>query len=211
VIDKAPDKLSSSEAELLLRLARATLNHIVAGGAMPSLDPNTLSSSLTEERACFATLRNHGELRGCVGSVVASKPLFEGVMESVRGAARRDSRFQPVTADELERIHIELSILTEPVPLNYDSPEALLELVQPHEHGVLLRIGARTATFLPKVWDDIPDKQEFLARLCAKAGFEPRAWRGKNAIVSVYGAEVIEESVHLPTTPMPSDSIKMFP
>jgi AmmeMemoRadiSam system protein A len=210
-MDKAPEKLSSSEAELLLRLARATLDHIVAGGSMPRLDPNSLSSRLTENRACFVTLRNQGELRGCVGSVVASKPLFEGAMDSVRGAARRDRRFQPVTADELENIHIELSILTEPVRLNYDSPKALLEMLQPHRHGVLLRIGARTATFLPKVWDDIPDKQEFLARLCAKAGFDPRAWREKNAIICVYEAEVIEENFHPSTTPMPPAPNKTAP
>jgi AMMECR1 domain-containing protein len=67
---------------------------------------------------------------------------------------------------------------------------------------VLLRIGERTATFLPKVWDDIPDKEEFLSRLCAKAGFEPLAWKGENAIISVYEAEVIEENSQSAATPI---------
>jgi AmmeMemoRadiSam system protein A len=211
VIDKVPERLDGSEAELLLRLARATLVNIATGGALPKPDPNSLNLKLTEKRACFVTLKNRGELRGCVGSVVASKPLFEGVMDSVRGAASRDSRFRPVTADEMGNIHIEVSVLTEPIPLNYESPEALLGMLQPYQHGVLLRIGAHTATFLPKVWEDIPDKEEFLARLCAKAGFDARAWRSDDAFISVYEAEVIEENSHSSAIPTPNIPNKTVP
>ena len=168
--------------------------NIVVGSALPKPDVGSLSPRLTERRSCFATLRNRGELRGCVGNLVAAKPLFEAVMESVSGAARRDSRFQPVRAEELDIIRIEISILSEPVVLQSESPDVLLGMLQPGRHGVLLRIGDRTSTFLPKVWDDIPDKEEFLSRLCAKAGFEPVAWRGKDAILSVYEAEVIEDN-----------------
>ena len=193
-MDNAPEKLNSSEIELLLNLARETLANIVAGSALPKPDVGSLSPRLTERRSCFATLRNRGELRGCVGNLVAAKPLFEAVMESVSGAARRDSRFQPVKAEELDIIRIEISILSDPVVLKSESPDILLGMLQPGRHGVLLRIGDRTSTFLPKVWDEIPDKEEFLSRLCAKAGFEPVAWRGKDAILSVYEAEVIEDN-----------------
>ena len=210
-MDKARDRLNPSETDLLLRLARTTLVNIVVGGAMPRPDPSSLSSRLTERRSCFATLRNRGELRGCVGNLVASKPLFEAVMDSISGAARRDSRFHPVTADELENIRIELSILSEPVVLKSESPDALLGMLQPGRHGVLLRIGDRTSTFLPKVWDDIPDREEFLSRLCAKAGFEPLAWRGKNAILSVYEAEVIEENNQSTATPTQIVPNKLIP
>jgi len=193
-MDNAPEKLNSSEIELLLNLARETLANIVVGSALPKPDVGSLSPRLTERRSCFATLRNRGELRGCVGNLVAAKPLFEAVMESVSGAARRDSRFQPVRAEELDIIRIEISILSDPVVLKGESPDVLLGMLQPGRHGVLLRIGDRTSTFLPKVWDEIPDKEEFLSRLCAKAGFEPVAWRGKDAILSVYEAEVIEDN-----------------
>ena len=193
-MDNAPEKLNSSEIELLLNLARETLANIVVGSALPKPDVGSLSPRLTERRSCFATLRNRGELRGCVGNLVAAKPLFEAVMESVSGAARRDSRFQPVRAEELDIIRIEISILSDPVVLKSESPDVLLGMLQPGRHGVLLRIGDRTSTFLPKVWDEIPDKEEFLSRLCAKAGFEPVAWRGKDAILSVYEAEVIEDN-----------------
>ena len=193
-MDNAPEKLNRSEIELLLSLARETLANIVVGSALPKPDVGSLSPRLTERRSCFATLRNRGELRGCVGNLVPAKPLFEAVMDSVSGAARRDSRFQPVRAEELDIIRIEISIISEPVVLKSESPDFLLGMLQPGRHGVMLRIGDRTSTFLPKVWDDIPDKEEFLSRLCAKAGFEPMAWRGENAIISVYEAEVIEDN-----------------
>ncbi len=191
-----PPKLDPPEAQLLLRLARSTLVNLVTELAPPKPDLKSMSPRLLEKRACFATLRNAGKLRGCVGNLTGSKPLYEAVVDSVSGAARRDSRFPPVAADELESIRIELSLLTEPSPLHCDSPVALLQALQPHRHGVLLRIGNQTSTFLPKVWDDLPDKEEFLARLCAKGGFEPTAWRAENATISVYEAEVIEE--HFP-------------
>lgn len=119
-------------------------------------------------------------------------------MESVCGAASRDRRFRPVSADELENIRIELSILTEPVPLTWGSPEELLQALQPQRHGVLLRLGNSAATFLPQVWDDIPDREEFLARLCAKAGLDSQAWRDEKASISVYESEVIEEGATHP-------------
>jgi len=210
-MDKAPEKLNRSETEFLLSLARATLVSIIVGGVVPKPDASSLSSRLIEKRCCFATLRNRGELRGCVGNLVASKPLFEAVTDSVSGAARRDSRFRPVTADELENIRIELSVLSEPVVLKSESPDALLGMLQPGRQGVLLRIGERTSTFLPKVWEEIPDREEFLSRLCAKAGFEPLAWRDENAIISVYEAEVIEENDQSAETPTQIAPDKIIP
>ena len=195
-MDNAPEKLNRSEIELLLNLARETLANIVVGSALPKPDVGSLSPRLIERRSCFATLRNRGELRGCVGNLVATKPLFEAVMDSVSGAARRDSRFQPVKVEELDIIRIEISILSDPVVMPSESPDVLLGMLQPGRHGVLLRIGDRTSTFLPKVWDDIPDKEEFLSRLCAKAGLAPQAWRSQDARIAVYEAEVIEEDFH---------------
>jgi uncharacterized protein len=114
-------------------------------------------------------------------------------MENARGAALRDHRFPPVTRDEVDRIHIEISVLTEPQPLKFGSPEELLEKLQPHRDGVVLEIGGRGATFLPQVWEQLPDKVEFLNHLARKAGCEPEAWRGKDVNVSIYHAEAFEE------------------
>ena len=200
VTKPAPAKLDPTDAKRLLLLARSTLVKTVTGQDLPQPDPDSMSPRLLEHQACFATLRNRGALRGCVGNLVALKPLFEAVVDSVSGAARRDSRFPPVSADELESIRIELSLLTEPALLHCDSPAALLQSLQPHLHGVILRIGNSTSTFLPKVWDDLPEKEEFLARLCTKGGFETTAWRGDNASISVYEAEVLEEKFPLSQT-----------
>lgn len=199
-MDNAPEKLNPSEVAFLLNLARATLANIVVGSTLPKPDVGSLSPRLTERRSCFATLRNRGELRGCIGSLVATKPLFEAVMDSVSGAARRDSRFQPVRAEELDTIHIEISILSDPVVMESESPDVLLGMLQPGRHGVLLRIGNSTATFLPTVWDDIPEREEFMARLCAKAGLDSQAWRRQDASIAVYEAEVIEDDPRSSTT-----------
>ena len=186
--------LGAAQQEALLKLARTALVNAVTGMAPPEPDSNDLSVFLKEPRACFVTLRNKGELRGCIGNVVASKPLFEAVTNNAIGAARRDSRFPPVTVDELDDIHIELSILSEPKPLNYSSREALFEMLRPGRDGVLLTVGNRTATFLPQVWENLPDKEEFLARLCAKAGLEPAAWRLGDLLISTYEVQILSES-----------------
>jgi uncharacterized protein len=93
----------------------------------------------------------------------------------------------------VEEINIEISVLTEPEPLPFDSPEELLAKVRPHQHGVLLQIGPRTATFLPQVWAQIPDPTEFLNQLSRKAGCEPAAWRGGDVSVSIYHVESFGE------------------
>ena len=95
--------------------------------------------------------------------------------------------------DELDQIKIEISVLTDPQPLPFSSPEDLLSKLRPNEDGVLLHIGPRTATFLPQVWAQIPDKVEFLNHLSQKAGCETSAWRGKDVSVSIYHVECFEE------------------
>jgi AmmeMemoRadiSam system protein A len=105
----------------------------------------------------------------------------------------RDTRFPSVQPDELDQIRIEISVLTDPQPLPFTSPDDLLSKLHPNEDGVLLHIGPRTATFLPQVWAQLPDKAEFLNHLSQKAGCESSAWRGKDVSVSIYHVECFEE------------------
>ena len=112
---------------------------------------------------------------------------------SARNAALRDPRFPPVAPGELETVKIEISVLTEPQPLAFSSPDDLLSKLQPNEDGVVLRIGFRTATFLPQVWAQIPDKVQFLNHLAEKVGCEAAAWRGKETTVAIYHAECFHE------------------
>ena len=189
----APENLSAAERKLLLELARKTLSSVTANGSLPELAAKDVPPKLAEKQACFVTLTKNGALRGCIGHLMAIEPLHQAVAENARNAALRDPRFPPVQPDELAQIRIEISVLTEPQPLSFSSPEDLLSKLHPNEDGVLLHIGPRTATFLPQVWAQIPDKAEFLNHLSQKAGCEASAWRGKDISVSIYHVECFEE------------------
>ncbi|MCX6927147.1 MAG: AmmeMemoRadiSam system protein B [Verrucomicrobia bacterium] len=189
----APEQLTAAERKCLLELARRTLVSVTAGGSVPEVAEKVVSPKLAEKKACFVTLTKGGALRGCIGHLTAMDPLQRAVAENARNAALRDPRFSPVQSDELDKIHIEISVLTEPQPLAFSSPEDLLGKLHPNEDGVLLHIGPRTATFLPQVWAQVPDKVKFLEHLSQKAGCEPSAWRGKDVSVSIYHVECFEE------------------
>ena len=176
----------------MLDLARAALVGSVIHLPLPEVC--VTSEILTAYRACFVTLTRNGELRGCVGQLISQLPLFQAVMENVRRAASRDPRFPPLQPQELGNITIEITVVTEPRALSFSSPEELLALLQPQEHGVLLSLGPAIATFLPQVWEQIPDKIEFLERLSQKLGGPVSAWRSKQACVSVYHAEWFAEN-----------------
>lgn len=190
---RSGERYSAEERHCLLRLARLALGSAVGNYPAPEFPESELSPKLLERGSCFVTLTKEGRLRGCVGNMLATQPLYRAVMESARGAALRDSRFPPLRSEELEQVHVEISVLSEPQPLPFTSAEGLLDKLRPFRDGVLLRIGGRTATFLPQVWYQVPDKREFMDRLAQKAGFAPAAWRGEGVTVSVYEAECFEE------------------
>ena len=189
----APEKLPAAERKFLLDLARKTLTSVTAGGSLPEVAAKDVPPRLTEKKACFVTLTKGGALRGCIGHLMAMEPLHQAVAENARNAALRDPRFPTVAPDELDKIKIEISVLTDPQPLPFSSPDDLLNKLHPNEDGVLLHIGPRTATFLPQVWAQIPDKVEFLNHLSQKAGCEATAWRGPDVSVSIYYVECFEE------------------
>jgi hypothetical protein len=198
-----PENLSASERKLLLELARKTLTIVTAGGSVPEVAEKDVPPKLAVKQACFVTLTKDGALRGCIGHLTAMEPLHQAVAENARNAALRDPRFPPVKPDEVEKIKIEISVLTEPQPLAFSSPDDLLSKLHPNEDGVLLHIGPRTATFLPQVWAQVPDKVKFLEHLSQKAGCEPSAWRGKDVSVEVYHVECFEEEQAGQTTDGP--------
>ena len=139
---------------------------------------------LREPGATFVTLTKNGELRGCIGSVTASKPLIDDLRANARAAAFRDPRFPPVTADELPSISVEVSVLSPVRELTFDGERHLLELLEPGVDGLVIEADGRRATFLPQVWESLRDPASFLAQLKRKAGLDPeesaeglRAWR----------------------------------
>ena len=191
--ESVPQGYGAAERKFMLELARNTLKSVTANGALPEVAEKDVPPKLLEKRACFVTLTKAGALRGCIGHLTAVEPLYQAVADNARSAALRDFRFTPVQPDEVGEIKVEISVLTEPQPLAFSSPEDLLAKLRPNEDGVLLQIGPRTATFLPQVWAQIPDKEKFMGHLSQKAGCEPTAWRGKDVSVSIYHVECFEE------------------
>jgi AmmeMemoRadiSam system protein A len=187
------DKLTSDEKNILLRLAREALERGVKGERLPPLDLGSLPPRLRMQGASFVTLTVHGDLRGCIGALEPYQPLAEDVREHAVAAALNDFRFPPVGPGELSDIHIEVSRLTMPEPLAYTSSEDLLVKLRPGIDGVLLRYGSRRATFLPQVWEKVPDPAEFLDHLCMKMGASPGLWREKELQVSIYQVEEFHE------------------
>lgn len=185
--------LSVAERTALLQVARETLTHAVKGEQLPPLDLAAYPPRLREPRATFVTLTLDDQLRGCVGAIEPRRPLVEDVRENTIAAAFYDPRFPPVSVDELEGIAIELSILSPLKPLAYEKPHDLLETLRPNIDGVLIRYGDLRATFLPKVWEKIPDPVTFLDHLCFKMGVSPDFWRTNHLEVFTYQTETFQE------------------
>jgi len=188
------DKLTLEEQQTLLRMARQALECGVRGEKLPPLDETVLSLQLREYCASFVTLTIRGELRGCIGALEAHKPLAQDVRDHAIAAALEDPRFPPVIEAELSRIQIEVSRLTRPIPLEYKDAADLLSLLRPHVDGVILRDGFRRATFLPQVWEKIPNPAEFLNYLCHKMGLGENTWVNKHMDVFIYHVEEFHES-----------------
>lgn len=126
-----------------------------------------------EPGASFVTIEKNGELRGCIGSILAHRPLVNDLIENTKNAAFKDSRFQPVTADELNQLKISVSILTTPRRIFFNGEDDLLNQITPNLDGLIIKDGDKQAVYLPSVWEVLPEKQEFLNTLKVKAGFTP--------------------------------------
>lgn len=186
--------LNEDERYWLLEIARRSIELAVLGESVMSFDLDTLPPALRELGVCFVTLTlPGGELRGCIGGLEATQPLAVDVWEHAASAALDDYRFQPVKYAELQSIQIEISRLTPPQPLEYEHPEDLPNLLHPHVDGVVLHDGSRRATFLPQVWEKIPDPSAFLSHLCQKMGAAPDLWRRRKLKVEIYHVEEFHE------------------
>jgi len=143
-----------------------------------------------EEQACFVTITEKGMLRGCIGSLLPSQPLYEDVIENAVHAGFHDYRFNPLSEKELEKIKIEVSVLSVPKKLEYKDAEDLLRKIN-NKMGIVLKNKGCSATFLPQVWEQIPDKIEFLEELSMKAGLDKDDW--KTAKVEFYMVKKVKE------------------
>jgi len=131
---------------------------------------------LDEPGATFVTLHRHGELRGCIGSLEAERPLRDDVAANARAAALRDPRFPPLAEDELEGLTIEVSLLSTPEPLTFRDEDDLVRQLDAAHDGVVLACERHRSTFLPQVWEQLPDARDFLRHLKVKAGLPSDFW-----------------------------------
>ena len=179
-------RLKASEKEELLRIARSTIEHKLEGKPMPPLEG--ISSALRGRRGAFVTLHIRGELRGCIGYVVARKPLHETVREMAEAAAFQDARFPPVMADELEELDVEISVLS---PLRKVADMAEIEV---GKHGILIKKGYYQGLLLPQVAVEYGwDRTTFLRQTCRKAGLPLDAWKDPDAEIRIFSADVFGE------------------
>lgn len=168
------DDLDSDSREDLLDLARDSIRAAVAGVelAKRSYDDPVLGM----RRGCFVTLMRGGRLRGCIGTLEGVRTLADDVGRFARRAAFNDPRFPPLSEDELEDLEIHVSVLGPLEKLDVRDEEELLALVRPGVDGLVLRDGGHAGTFLPAVWDKLPDPKLFVQQLKRKAGIPPDHW-----------------------------------
>lgn len=189
--------LSFEQGQWLVKLARQTIAERFAK-KIPQKDMEALDTVLTD--ACyqvtcgtFVTLTLNKQLRGCIGSLISDEPIRTGVRRNAINAAFHDPRFAPLSAADFEKVKIEVSILSEPQRLNYRDSEDLVKKLRPGVDGVIVRKDHASATFLPQVWEQLPETDDFLSHLCTKAGLAADAWRQTRLEISTYQVQHFSE------------------
>jgi uncharacterized protein len=190
-------KLRESERKELLRLARLSIEKAVAGQSHPELNLETLPLSFQQFGATFITLTKQGRLRGCIGTLEAYQPLVQDVCEHAVAAAMSDYRFSQVSSNEIPELRIEISRLTTPQILQFETPEELLSKLRPNIDGVIIKDGQRRSTFLPQVWESLSQPEDFLTHLCQKMGAGSTCWKKKGIQVFIYQVEKFTEVGYL--------------
>lgn len=196
-MSSAHEAITKDQGRALVRLARKTLMERFGRKLELKRDiqlTEALKAPVLQAHCgTFVTLKLDGCLRGCIGSLTGSEPLVDGVRSHAVDAAFNDPRFRPLGAKELDRVGIEVSVLSEPQSLPYEDANDLIAKLQPGLDGVIVRRGPAQATFLPQVWEQLPKAEDFLTHLCTKAGLGGDAWRNTRLEVEVYRVQSFEE------------------
>jgi len=187
------ETLSEEERNILLSVAREAITAAVARRSLPALQIEKQPQILQADGATFITLTKNGHLRGCIGTMEPYQPLIADVQEHAVAAALSDYRFPKVTQDELGQIRIEISRLTPLKRLPYKETEELVKALRIGVDGVLIRNEGRQATFLPQVWEQLPQPDQFLSQLCLKMGAPADLWKTKPMEVFTYQVEKFKE------------------
>ncbi len=168
--------LTPQDRETLLDIARRSIRHGLDQGTPLPLRADDFDAPLRAMRASFVTLNLNGELRGCIGHLEATQPLVEDVSDNAFSAAFRDPRFHPLSEQEFAGLELHISVLTPAEPLPCESESELLQKMRPQRDGLILAEGVHRGTFLPSVWEQLPEPKDFLRHLKRKAGLPDGYW-----------------------------------
>ncbi len=187
--------MTKKEKEYLLKLSRRTLEKYLKEKSILSIDEEDLKYPiLKEKRGVFVTLLKNGELRGCIGNLMADKPVYQAIIENTLAAALFDPRFPPVEEEELKDIKIEISLLSNLQPVKeFKDLDSLFSYLKKRKPGLFIQKNSKGATFLPQVWEDLKNPEEFLSHLCLKAGLKEDSYKDKNLIMLEYQVEKVQE------------------
>lgn len=187
--------LTEEQGKVLIRLSRQVIEeNLEIDPTDPVSDKELKDPVFQDHKPLFITLNKNGCLRGCIGCLIGTEPLVEAVKRHSVNAAFFDQRFPPVTKEEVAELQINISLLTDPQPLDYKDSKELQEKLRPGVDGVILRdpsMGA--ATFLPQVWEQLPTVSQFLDHLCGKAGMPEDSWRKKSLEIQTYQVQYFKE------------------
>ena len=167
---------SPQERHKLLTVARGVIQSGLSGEKQFSIDPASCPERLLLKRATFVTLNLNGRLRGCIGTLLAHRPLIVDVAHNAQAAAFRDSRFTPLTSAEFAQVDLHISVLSKPQRMQVESREDLLGKLRPGVDGLIIKEGDRQSTYLPSVWSQMPDAETFVRELRRKGGMNPDTW-----------------------------------
>jgi AmmeMemoRadiSam system protein A len=191
-------QLTEAQGKLLVRLARqileTKLGHPPTNEELLTLEQALSDNIFQAHRGVFVTLKISKNLRGCIGSLVGYDSVLKGVKDNALNAAFYDSRFEPLTLEELSKVTIEVSVLSHPEPLTYTDADDLISKLRPGLDGVIVRKEASSSTFLPQVWEQLPKPHDFLGQLCLKAGLSIDEWRTGQLAVSTYQVQYFGEN-----------------
>lgn len=168
--------LNDKQQKQLLDLARASIQQGLRNGRPLSIKLSDYDEALNQPRATFVTLERHGQLRGCIGMLQAIRPLAEDVVENAFAAAFRDPRFPPLGDDEIQDLTVHISMLSPAEPMLFNTEADLLAQLRPGVDGLILQDHGHRGTFLPSVWEQLPEPEQFLRHLKQKAGLPAHYW-----------------------------------
>ena len=186
--------LSEIDKKKLLKIAREAITCAVRYEPLKRIKLQEHSQLLRDPGASFVTLKIRENLRGCIGTLEANQPLILDVQEHAVAAAMEDYRFPVVREEELQLINIEISRLTPVHLMDYSTPDDLVSKIRVNLDGVLIKVSGKRATFLPQVWEKVPDPEQFLSQLCIKMGAPPDLWRERDVQIYTYQVENFKEA-----------------